>query len=326
MMASAVDLAGRMSKPSSILCLCVLVSRVLFAAAEAGQPGGYLRAGVGARAAALGNAYTALAEGPEAAYWNPAGLAWSQRPAINTMVSTLSLNRQFNYAGVALAWDAAAATGSARQTSFPAPKGFGNWGLGWLSFSLGNDFEGRTDDTASFYTFGDQQDAYLLSYGRALFPWWSLGVSAKAYEHRLDSFDATGGGLDVGTLLLLGSQVRFGLQAQDLASQLNWSTGYQESFPLTLRADLAAWAWKDRLLFSGQLEQVSGRQPDGGLGLEVKIAQVLAARLGWEEDGLTLGGGISLEFRHFKGNLDYAYLPDPLLQGNAQRISLEIAF
>jgi len=32
------------------------------------------RFGVGARALALGSAYTALAEGPTAVYWNPAGL------------------------------------------------------------------------------------------------------------------------------------------------------------------------------------------------------------------------------------------------------------
>jgi hypothetical protein len=305
---------------------CLIAGRLLQAAADAGQPGGYLLAGIGARAAALGSAYTALAEGAEAVYWNPAGLAWTQRPALSTMVSTLSLNRQFNYVGAALAWDAKASTGSARQTSFDSTQGWGTLGLGWLSFSLGDDFEGRSSDTASFYSFGDQQNAYLLSYGRALFPWWAVGVTAKAYEHRLDTFDAVGGGADLGTILLLGPQVRLGIQAQDLASQLDWSTGYQESFPLTLRANLAGWTWKDRLLLSAQVEQVSGRQPDAGLGLELRVAQILFARLGWEQDGLTLGGGISIEVGRLKGALDYAYLPDPLQQGNAQRISLGISF
>ena len=309
-----------------LIILSALAARHAQAAAEAGQPGGYLRAGVGARAAAMGNAYTALAEGPEAVYWNPAGLAWDQRPALNTMVSTLSLNRQFSYAGLVLAWDADAPTSNARRSVLPPTRGVGAWGVGWLSFSLGDDFEGRTDDTASFYTFGDHQNAYLISTGRTVFPWLALGITGKFYERTLDQFQSNGEGLDLGSLLLLGPQVRLAIQAQDLASNIAWSTGYQEQVPLTLRANLAAWTWKDRLLFSGQAEAVQGRQVTFGVGSELKIAQLLSARIGWQQDGLTLGGGISLEMGRLKGNLDYAYLPDPLEQGNTQRLSLEIAF
>lgn len=39
----------------------------------------FLRIGAGARALGMGEAYSAVAEGPEAAYWNPAGLAHSRR-------------------------------------------------------------------------------------------------------------------------------------------------------------------------------------------------------------------------------------------------------
>jgi hypothetical protein len=309
-----------------ILSLILIPASSLNAGAEAGQPGGYLRAGIGARAAALGNAYTAIAEGPEAVYWNPAGLAWEQRPGLNTMVSTLSLNRQFNYAGVVLAWDADAPTVNARRPLFPATRGLGAWGLGWLDFSLGDDFEGRSSDTASFYAFGDRQNAYLFSHGRSLFPWWAVGVTAKLYQRHLDSFEAVGGGADVGMTLLLGPQVRLSVQAQDLASRLTWSTGYEERMPLVLRASLAAWAWKDRLLLATQVESVAGRQLSFGIGLETRFARVLAARAGWQKDGPTLGGGLNLELARMRGTLDYAYLPDPLQLGNAQRISLGISF
>lgn len=298
----------------------------LHAGAEAGQPGGYLRAGVGARSAALGNAYASLAQGPEAVYWNPAGLAWDQRPSLNTMVSTLSLHRQFNYAGLVLAWDPAAPTSTARRALLPSSGAVGAWGIGWLSFSLGDDFEGRSDDTASFYTFGDKQNAYLLSHGRAIFPWWAVGATAKVFDRRLDTFTASGAGLDIGTLLLLGPQVHLAVQAQDLGSRLTWSTGYEERLPLTLRTSLAAWAWKDRLMLTTQVEAVEGRQPVFGVGLEVTAVEILAARLGWEKDGLTLGGGLAINFGHLRGNLDYAYLPDALQQGNTQRISLGISF
>ncbi len=143
-------------------------------------------------------------------------------------------------AGLALAWDAGAPTGNARRTSLPPTKGFGAWGLGWLSFSLGNDFEGRTDDTASFYTFGDQQNAYLISTGRTIFPWLALGATGKFYEHRLDSFDANGGGLDLGTLILLGPQVRLGLFRPRIWPPISpGAPVIRNRFPLTLRANLA---------------------------------------------------------------------------------------
>lgn len=42
----------------------------------------FLRVGAGARALGLGEAYAAVAEGPEALYWNPAGLAQAKRPEL----------------------------------------------------------------------------------------------------------------------------------------------------------------------------------------------------------------------------------------------------
>jgi len=42
----------------------------------------FLRLGIGARALGMGEAYSAVAEGPSALYWNPAGLATIERPQI----------------------------------------------------------------------------------------------------------------------------------------------------------------------------------------------------------------------------------------------------
>jgi opacity protein-like surface antigen len=45
----------------------------------------FLEIGIGSRAVALGEAYVAIAEGPTAGYWNPAGLGWMTRPEISVM-------------------------------------------------------------------------------------------------------------------------------------------------------------------------------------------------------------------------------------------------
>jgi len=309
------------------LLLLLLARQVSAVTADAGQPGAYLRTGVGARAAAMGNAYAALAEGPDAVVWNPAGLAFSRRPSLGSSYNLLSLGRQFGFAGLVLAWEppTVAATPAG---SFPMAlnRGIGAWGLGWLSFSLGNDFEGRSTDTSGYYSFSDRQSTYLLSHGRAVLPWLALGATLKLYERVLERYEARGQGLDLGILILLGKNVRFGITSSDLFGSLRWNTDFEDKFPAQVRANIASSVWKERIYFSGQVESVEGRQISPGVGAELKIFRVLSARAGWQKDGPTFGGGLALELAQVRGQVDYAFLPDPLRQGDAQRFSLEIIF
>lgn len=46
--------------------------------------------GIGSRATALGGAYTANAEGPFAAYYNPAGLTQTERPVASAGIMALN--------------------------------------------------------------------------------------------------------------------------------------------------------------------------------------------------------------------------------------------
>ena len=53
--------------------VAALQNRIGASAAE------FLRLGAGGRSLGMGEAFTAVAEGPEAAYWNPAGVAHTHR-------------------------------------------------------------------------------------------------------------------------------------------------------------------------------------------------------------------------------------------------------
>jgi hypothetical protein len=295
------------------------------AAAEAGQAGGYLRLGVGARGAALGDAYAALAEGPDAGYWNPAALAWSRRPALASSLSALSLGRQYNTASLQLAWDPSDAP--LAPGSFPLSQrgGLGAWDLTWLSFSLGNDFEGRSSDTASFYSFSDRQSAYAISHGRPLTSWLALGASLKLYDRQIDTFSASGLGADLGALLLLGPQVKVGVSASDLFSRLHWSTGYEESMPVVVRSSVAYQPWR-RLSLAVQLYAVEGRSWEPQAGVELEPIPWVFARAGWKSDGLCLGAGLKVPWKSLPFQVDYAFVPDPLGQGDAQRFEAQIYF
>jgi hypothetical protein len=312
-----------------ILMIALMVGGALRAsdtAAEAGQPGGFMRAGVGAASGAMGDAYAALAEGPQAVYWNPAALAFGQEAGFSDTYNVLSLGRQADDVEAQWTWDAASNSRVAGEFPKNSRFGMGSWGLGWMGFSLGNDFEGRTSDTPTYFSFGDHQDEMTLAHGRALLPWLAVGAGLKYYDHFLAGYSAHGEGLDLGTLLLLGPHARLALTAGDLFSTFQWSTGYQERFPVTLRGSLAGFFLQDRLVWSAQVENVQGQSPNFGMGFEGVVFRYLKVRAGIQQNGITFGGGTSLPLGSLVCSLDYAWMPDPLELGEEQRISLDLRF
>jgi hypothetical protein len=311
-------------RPLALILLLSLSVKGWCVVEDAGQPGAYLLAGVGGRAGAMGNAYAALAEGPEAVYWNPAALALGGPPALASTYNILSLGRQSDDAE--LQWSALGSTGTAGSFPMDLNRGWGSWGLGWMGFSLGDDFEGRVSDTPGFYTFGDHEDEYALAHGRALLPWLALGVGLKLYDQTLSNYTAHGEGLDLGSLVLLGPWARLAVTANDLFSNFTWSTGDVERFPITLRASLAASTLGGALTMAFQAESVQNLVPDYSVGVEGRVFRFFRLRAGLQQYGFTFGGGASVPVAKMDCSLDYAYMPDPLDQGSQQRFSLDLSF
>ncbi len=295
-----------------ILLLMMLCASWARGAGVAGQPGAFARVGVGARAAALGNAFGALAEGPTAVYWQPAALSSQRGLGLSSMVSALSLGRRFNYVG--LAWGPSATTR------------WGGIGVGWLNFSLGDDFEGRVSDSAGYYSFSDQQNLYLVAWGLPLTTWMDLGLTGRIYQRQLERFSATGAGGDVGLLLRPLSRLKISAHASDLGSVLTWSTGYEEKFPWTLRSGAALALWRDRINLTGQISQTQARDAEAMAGLELWPVSLLALRAGIDARGISVGGGVSLKVKTFQLGLDYSLAEDPIKEGNVQKISIELLF
>ena len=68
---------------------------------DAGQPGEFLRYGVGARALGMGRAFTAVANDASAIYWNPGGLMGLERSEFTSMYADLFYDSRFTYVAVA---------------------------------------------------------------------------------------------------------------------------------------------------------------------------------------------------------------------------------
>ena len=158
------------------------------------QTGGRLL--VGARPAALGEAFVAVADDGNAAYWNPAGLTTLRKQEFNSMWADL-----FGLDGVKNMY---------LSYALPLTKRY-SVGVDWLHLGFG-------DDEFSF-----KQNRYGLSSGYRFFDWFAVGGNLKRFtmETALDGqsiLDASGLGFDLGLLIRPLPDLRLGLMAQDVGN------------------------------------------------------------------------------------------------------------
>lgn len=153
----------------------------------------FLRLGVGARALALGGAVAALAEGPEAIYWNPAGTASSENVEIAYSYSEVfedtDITHQF--AGVTI------------------PLFGGAVGLAATVLSSGE----MTRTTINFPDGGDPQfgetfeytgTAFHLTYGRFITDRLTVGIGGKFISEGIDDARANYLAIDAGVIFRTG--------------------------------------------------------------------------------------------------------------------------
>jgi hypothetical protein len=305
--------------------------------------GEFLSLGVDARALGMGGAYTALATGASAAYWNPAGLA-----AISAQEITLMHAEQFD--GI-VGYDYI-------SYGHPRPNSTG-WGFGIARLGV-DDIPITTLENPNLplsptnrvlvdeWT-SDNELAFFGGFGRALSSRFSYGASAKFIGKWIAHESAYGLGFDVGVRYLPMERVALGAMLQDATTTaLIWGTGHQELIAPTLKlggayqvdipaliAKLSIAAQTDlRFTDRGEADQfqIGAMTADVRLGLEYFIhvaGNGVALRGGAEpsreqaDEGFfgnyTFGAGLLLRNVHF----DYAFLAHPEL-GDTHRVALSV--
>jgi tetratricopeptide (TPR) repeat protein len=154
------------------------------------EAAGFLSTGPGARAAAMGGAFTGLADDSSAIFYNPAGLA-DQRGAL--MLEHVPINES----GTGFAFN----DGRLDFLGLSYPSRYGAFGFGFYQFAIGG-IEGRTNLSDTATTLNASQTAYFVPYA-VKFGDLALGVTGKAVTDALAGYSATGFGADVGAKLSL---------------------------------------------------------------------------------------------------------------------------
>lgn len=285
------------SMGTSILVLALVAT--VYAAGPGTTGANFLKIGVGARAAAMGEAFTAVADDSTSLYWNPAGLARVQGRELSAMYNVW-------FEGIGQGYVSA---------GFPLLGG--TMALGTNYVSMG-DLEGR-DESGNLTEPFQASDLGISAgfagrLGRFLF-----GLSGGMVRSTIDTDTKSAFLGTVGGLFEINQSFSVGVVAQNLGTKLG-----EDSLPLILKAGLAL------KLESFCLAADIGKSQETALyycvGIESWIGSVVALRAGYRT-GRDVGPGwtAGLGFKMGEFELDYAYVPYGDL-GNTHRISLGIDF
>ena len=176
--------------PTILLLLALLLPAAHSDASSTGMA--FLRMGVGARAAALGDAYVAVPGDGFASHWNPAGLAQVQRREFTAMHNEWAQGIRYEYGGLA-------------------------WGAEHGAMSLGaalvhsGDLERRVGPSAEpLGTFSVYDLALSAGYARAVRDDLALGLVGKWLAEKVHADGASGFACDLGLVWHYGIWGRWG--------------------------------------------------------------------------------------------------------------------
>lgn len=276
----------------------------------------FLKIGMGARAASLGDAYTALSDDATAIYWNPAGLAQLQHKELNFIHNEWFEN--INYETISFVYpfeDITIAsslnylyTGKIEETTMSPP------------YKTGRVFE--ASDMALSIALAQKLQENLF-----------IGIGFKSIYQKIEKEKDNGYAIDAGLFYKLSQAIKLGLTVQNLGSSIKFIKE-ETPLPTTYRIGLAA--NKRDFTLTTDISKSNDNKITLSSGFEVLFGNIVALRFGYRHKdsnkelgkfrnistGLTGGFGINLKDSIV---IDYGFVPYGELE-DTHRISLLIKF
>ena len=301
-----------------IVSLILFLAPVSYAGSFTGDETGttsaaFLKIGPGARAAAMGEAYTAAADDAYAVYWNPAAMKNVKEKQLAFMHAFWLESINYDY------------------VSFVTPVNVLDGAFGGSFTYLWMDSIDRVTNSGDVTgSFSPYDMAFALSFAGLVYG-VKTGASAKYIKESLGSKSAQAFALDTGvTGSLLEDKLSGGIYAGNIGTKLKFDRA-ECPLPFIIRAGLAYSARKD-LGLSFDIHMPADSAMSYHLGGEYTYEYfeeiLFIARAGYNigpdssgKSGISAGFGVNLN----KYNIDYAYVPYRGL-GGTHRLSLSMKF
>jgi hypothetical protein len=305
-----------------------------YADTNGGFAGAFARMGAGARARAMGGAYTGLAEGPAAIYYNPGALPFLPKREFMAMTSKMALDRRLDYLAFAT---------SVHPHAGPEKRAVNaGVGLAWLHGGVGNidsrDFDGNPLDKIDM-----SSNLFLFGFGIQFHERFGAGLTAKVVYETFGSIgtenhsvNGDGFGVDFGAFAKPMDHLTVGAQIKDIGAKTTWNTTYYwsqgsskpDEWPAQYRVG-AAYNWK---YLTGALDVESSRKGETKLHAGVEgtygftAHQSIAGRAGYDGGPITMGIGIGLDVWKVRSTIDFTYVLENIAPDDAFLIGWGVQF
>jgi tetratricopeptide (TPR) repeat protein len=302
-----------------IFRFCLLATVPAFGESTGGQVGQFLYFGSGARAMAMGGAFTAVSDDASATYWNPAGMSQITRKELTLMQSTLFADTTLDFYSFVK----------------PSKKGGSAWGISMTK--LGSAGFEKVDVTVdpnnpnqyssvtNNGTFAVQEQAISWAYGRKVVDHVSIGTALRQVTRSVDSSSDSSMLADLGVLFDAREGLRrYGITLKNVYAKTGGDT--TDTYPLVLRFGASDQYFKKRLLLSLDLEK--NVHADMGLhfGGEFGFTKRFKGRFGVQA---AQSGGVNetdVGFGYGWKNLSFDYGIGLATLGATSRISITLRF
>ena len=309
-----------------------------------------------ARANAMGDAYSTLASGADAVFWNPAGLTTAQSHELATTLTLWLFDTKQSALAYALPIDGWGTFGA--QLQYVDYGEIEETRADQLMFiGSGSDFHYNPGLTGR--TFSPKAYVVGLSFARQLTDRFATGVTVKYVAESLwdqavaqtpidenyplsESVNASAHRFlfDIGMRYDTGFRsIKLGISIQNLGAQVKYAV---EEYPAPLSFRLGATAnviGHDALFFDDESNRMTIAydifQPNDydqqmHMGIEYSFSEVFALRTGYkfnyDSDGLTFGGGVNTSLAGVGLSFDYSLGKMGEYLGNVHRLSLGVKF
>ncbi|MBK8230551.1 MAG: PorV/PorQ family protein [Candidatus Eisenbacteria bacterium] len=287
--------------------------------AKVGTVGGqFLKIGIGARAAAMGGAFVAVADDASSIFWNPAGVARLQDNVVTVnhaaWLADLSFTQAAYVFGVSfLPGRFAVNTRSLYMDALPVRTVF------------------RPDGNGESFDAGDI--AVGVTYARSFTDKFSTGLSVNFVQQSLASYSADAYTFDFGTLYDTGYRsLKVGMAIQNIGSEMQFIEG-SVKMPTVFRVGMSMKLYEsgDHLLISaGEFSHPPDNNERASWGAEYGFNEFFFARAGYQFkydlESYSAGVGFKVSTSvNSEGRLDYGYTDMGTLPG-VHRLSVDFRF
>ncbi len=302
---------------------------------EAGFIGSWLEVPIGARSAAMGQAFVSLGEGGYGQLHNPAGMVGLKHRQFTTSYRSLSVDRKLTYAAV----------------SFPLPEQAA-FGLSWLYADYGNVDRRTNGGLLTGGDIGQDEHEFGLTFAKRFSPRVAVGALVNYHQWKLDNITTNSVLFNAGFILYvdnflhdretmgegLFTDIQIGAAIKSVGSSFIINTadffgqsanlGSTTSYEVPRKGvvGISGRTLDGLLLLATDVEVHETFGARFRIGGEYELTEQLLLRSGLNDGTFAAGAGFHFDIGKTPLLIDYAFQAGRVGEGSDHIISIDLSF